>query len=61
MVELLGLLEHVLAEDAVVEAGAAIELTWWKQPAPIASASSTAFRVPSMLAVSWLAASAARS
>jgi hypothetical protein len=33
VVEVLGLLEHVLAEDAVVESAAAMELTWWKQPA----------------------------
>ena len=40
---------------------AAIELTWWKWPAWIASASWTACRVPSTLAVRWLAASAVRS
>ena len=40
---------------------AAIELVWWKQPALTAAASSSAFRVPSILATCCEAASADRS
>jgi hypothetical protein len=61
MVEILGLLEHVLAKHAVVETAAAIELTWWKQPAVTASANSIAWRVPATLASSCSSADALRS
>jgi hypothetical protein len=55
-VEVLGFVEHVLAEGAVVQAATAIELTWWKQPAPSSVAQRTAWRVPSTLAACWLSA-----
>ena len=55
MVEVFGLLEHVLAEDAVVEAGRGDRAHMVEAPAPIAFARRTALRVPSILVVISLA------
>ncbi len=59
--ELLALVEHVLAEQALESPATAIELVWWKRPTSIELANSTTWRVPSTLAFIIVSSSAAMS